>query len=173
MIMPKGQALLQPVNPAFIALSLLLALALNLLPLGRVAWVPDWVLVLLTFWGMHQPQRIGMGVAFVLGLCMDVHQSSLLGMHGLLYCLPVFAVHLLHRRLLWFRPLAQLLHLLPLFAAVHTLELLAHFTLGGGQWPGWETLLTPVLEAALWPLISWLLLVPQRLPPKQDDNRPL
>ena len=50
MIMPKGQQLLLPVNPVFIVASLVLALALNLLPLGRVVWTPDWVMVLLVFW---------------------------------------------------------------------------------------------------------------------------
>ena len=59
MIMPKGQQLLLPVNPVFIAASLVAALALNMLPLGRVVWTPDWVMVLLVFWGMHQPQRVG------------------------------------------------------------------------------------------------------------------
>ncbi len=51
MIMPKGQQLLLPVNPVFIAASLVAALALNMLPLGRVVWTPDWVMVLLVFWG--------------------------------------------------------------------------------------------------------------------------
>ncbi len=82
-MMPRGQELLQPVNPVFIALSLLVALALNVLPLGRIPWVPDMVLLLLAFWGGHQPLRVGMGAAFVLGLCMDVHQSALLGQHAL------------------------------------------------------------------------------------------
>ena len=50
-MMPRGQELLQPVNPVFIALSLLVALALNVLPLGRIPWVPDMVLLLLAFWG--------------------------------------------------------------------------------------------------------------------------
>ena len=63
-MMPRGQELLQPVNPVFIALSLLVALALNVLPLGRIPWVPDMVLLLLAFWGGHQPLRVGMGAAF-------------------------------------------------------------------------------------------------------------
>lgn len=81
MIMPRGQPLLLPVNPVFIVVSLLVGLAINFLPLGRVVWTPDILMLLLAFWVVHQPQRIGMGIAFVLGLCMDVHQSSWLGQH--------------------------------------------------------------------------------------------
>ena len=36
MIMPRGQPLLLPVNPVFIVVSLLVGLAINFLPLGRV-----------------------------------------------------------------------------------------------------------------------------------------
>ena len=47
-----------------------------MLPLGRQAWQPDLLMVLLAFWALNQPQRVGMGVAFLLGLCMDVDRSS-------------------------------------------------------------------------------------------------
>ena len=55
MIMPRGQPLLLPVNPWFIALSILLALMFNLLPLGRGVWLPDMLLLVLVFWGVHEP----------------------------------------------------------------------------------------------------------------------
>ena len=80
MIMPRGQQLLLPVNPMFIAASLALALVWHLLPLGPVPWMPDLLMLLLAFWGVHQPERVGMGVAFVLGLLVDVGQSALAGM---------------------------------------------------------------------------------------------
>ena len=34
-------------------------------------------------------------------------------------------------------------------------------------------LLAPVFEALLWPLVTWVLLAPQRRPPDPDQNRPL
>ena len=33
--------------------------------------------------------------------------------------------------------------------------------------------IAPVLEALLWPVVSVLLLAPQRRAPNPDDNRPL
>lgn len=173
MIMPKGQQLLLPVSPAFIVASLVLALALDILPLGRVVWTPDWVMVLLAFWGIHQPQRVGLGVAFAMGLCIDVSQSALLGQHALVYASMVFGAQLASRRLLWFGPLLQALQLLPLFFAAHLVELALRVLASGGLLPGLEAVAAPLLEAAIWPLVSWLLLAPQRRPPDQDDNRPL
>src|SRR5690606_33956791 len=102
MIMPRGHQLLMPARPAFIAASLLAALALNMLPFGRTPWMPDILLLLVAFWGVHQPLRVGMGTAFVLGLCMDVQQSSLLGQHALAYAALMYGVALMHRRLLWY-----------------------------------------------------------------------
>jgi rod shape-determining protein MreD len=172
MIMPRGQQLLLPVNPVFIAASIVVALAINLLPLGRVAWMPDMVMLLLAFWGVHQPQRVGMGVAFVLGLCMDVHQAALLGQHALAYTALMFGATALSRRLLWLRVPAQALHLLPLFAAAHALEVLVRMA-SGGIFPGLGLLVAPAVETALWPLASLVLLAPQRRPPDRDENRPL
>lgn len=172
MIMPRGQQLLLPVNPLFIVVSLLAALALNMLPLGRQAWQPDLLMVLLAFWALNQPQRVGMGVAFLLGLCMDVDRSSLLGQHALAYALLVFAAGAMGRRLSWFSTPVQALHLLPLFAMVHGLQVLLRM-LAGGIVPGVLVVVAPLIEALLWPLVSGLLLAPQRRPPDSDENRPL
>jgi rod shape-determining protein MreD len=117
MIMPRGQQLLLPVNPGFITASLLLALAINLLPLGPMVWIPDALILALAFWGVHQPWRVGMGIGFVLGLCMDVHQSSLLGQHALAYTVLMYGTRVFHRRVLWLRPLQQPWQMVGLFAA--------------------------------------------------------
>ena len=87
MIMRRGQPLLLPVSPLFIAVSLIVALLLNmflsnLLGPGGV-WLPDFLAVALVFWNVHQPRRISIGWAFLFGLLMDVHASALLGQHAL------------------------------------------------------------------------------------------
>lgn len=172
MIMRPGQPLLLPANPLFIWSSLLVALLINMLPLGRVPWQPDAVALVLVFWSVHQPQRVGIVAAFLFGLAMDVHQASLLGQHALAYtALSYFAITI-HRRLLWFSVPSQAIQVLPLFAAAHAIELGTRM-LAGGAFPGATAALPPVLEAALWPLVSVLLLAPQRRAPDPDENRPL
>jgi rod shape-determining protein MreD len=172
MIMPRGQQLLLPVNVFFMWSSLLAALLLNMLPLGRIAWMPDFVALVLVFWSIHQPQRIGMGSAFFMGLLVDVHQSSMLGQHALAYTLLGFMSLIVHRRLVWYSVFSQAIQILPLFAIAHALELLVR-TLAGGVFPGYAIALAPVIETALWPIVSALLLAPQRRAPDRDAHRPL
>ena len=176
MIMRQGQQLLLPANPFFIWGSLLGSLLLNMLQnmglFGRAAWTPDLLALVLVFWSVHQPLRVGIGVAFVFGLLMDVHQGGLLGSHALAYTVLSFLAITIHRRLLWFSVPSQAAQVLPLFAVAQVLELLARL-LGGGSFPGLSMFLAPVVQALLWPLASVLLLVPQRRAPDRDANRPL
>lgn len=173
MIMPRGSdQLLLPVNPLFIAMTLIIAVALEMVPFGRNAGAPDLVALVLAFWNVHQPLRIGVGVGFVLGLVMDVQQGAVLGQHALAYTLLSYFAITIHRRLLWFTPGAQALHVLPLFAATHLTSLLLRMA-AGADLPGWSMLLAPVFESLLWAPVSWLLLVPQRRAPDPDKNRPL
>jgi rod shape-determining protein MreD len=172
MIMRPGQALLLPANPFFIWFSLIFAMMLNMLPVGRLAWMPDFVAILLVFWSVHQPRRIGVVAAFLFGLAIDVHQASLLGQHALAYTtLSSFAI-MIHRRLLWFKVPSQAVQVLPLFVTAHAIEMAIRL-LAGGAYPGSSLLLAPVLEAVLWPVVSILLLMPQRRAPDPDENRPL
>ena len=96
----------------------------------------------------------------------------MLGQHALSYTTLGFFAITIHRRLLWFPVPSQALQVLPLFALSHLIELAIRM-IGGGVFPGWTLLLAPVIEAVLWPLVSVLLLAPQRRAPDPDANRPL
>ena len=176
MIMRPGQQLLLPANPLFIWGSLLGAflamVLLNVALWGRAAWAPDLLALALVFWGVHQPQRIGIGAAFLFGLLMDVHQGSVLGQHALAYAVLNFFAIAIHRRLLWFTLASQALQVLPLLVAAHAVALAVRLMVGG-NFPGFSLLLAPLIEAALWPLAHMLLLLPQRRAPDPDANRPL
>ena len=172
MIMRGGQQLLLPASPVFIWSSLLAALLLEMLPIGRMPWMPDFLAMVLVFWNVHQPLRIGIGLAFMFGLGVDVHQTALLGQHALSYTTLSFFATMIHRRLLWFTVPSQAVQVLPLFFAAHLVELSIRL-INGDIFPGWTFLLAPILEALLWPVASVILLVPQRRAPNPDENRPL
>ncbi len=173
MIMRPGQQqLLLPLSPLFMWTSLFVALLLNMIPIGRAAWTPDLLALAIVFWSVHQPTRIGIGVAFTFGLIMDVHQSAMLGQHALSYTTLGYFAIAIHRRLLWYPVASQALQVLPLFALSHVIELAIRM-IGGGVFPGWNLLVSPVIETLLWPLASVLLLAPQRRTPEPDANRPL
>jgi rod shape-determining protein MreD len=176
MIMRPGQQLLLPANPLFIWGSLVTALLLNMLQnmgfWGRAAWVPDVLALVLVFWSVHQPLRVGIGAAFVFGLFMDVHQGSVLGQHALAYTVLSYFSIAIHRRLLWFTVPSQALQVLPLFMSAHAVELAIRMMVGG-TFPGAWMLLAPLIESLLWPVVSVLLLLPQRRTPNPDAHRPL
>jgi len=164
--------LLLPVRPAFIWVSLAIALLVNLVPLGPMPARPDILALTLAFWAVHQPRRVGLGAAFVLGLVMDVHAGALLGQHALGYTLMMFAALVIQRRLLWYSAGSQALQILPVLVLSHAAGWLARAVAGDG-WPDAWVWVAPLIEAVLWPLASWVLLAPQRRPPDPDENRPL
>ena len=173
MIMERGRPLLAKVNPTFIWFSLFVALIAHMLiGLGNFVWTPDLLAMTLVFWSVRQPRRVGMGAAFLFGLMMDVHESTLLGQNALAYTLLCFGAVLMHRRLLWFPVQQQALQVLPLFALATLAEWLIRLVAGHAA-ANWSLLLAPLIQALLWPLLSTLLLIPQRLDHSSPLNRTL
>ena len=173
MIMPRGtDQLLLPVSALFLWLSLLFACLLNLLPLGRNPAMPDFMALVLVFWNVHQPRRVGVGLAFMFGVMMDVHEGAILGQHALAYTLLSYCAITIHRRLLWFSVPSQALQILLLFVAAHAVSFVVRM-IAGGMLPSWHAMLAPAFEALLWPVVTWMLLAPQRRAPDPDQNRPL
>lgn len=164
--------ILLPVNPSFIAFSLAAAFVLNFLPWGRTAGVPDFVALVLLFWNIHQPRKVGMGIAFLLGILMDVHDANLFGEHALAYTLLSYGAISLHRRVLWFSLPVQALHVLPLLVIAQLVPFVIRL-LTGAAFPGWSYLIDGFVEAILWPVASLLLLAPQKRPTDPDDTRPI
>jgi len=147
-------------NLAFIWTTLIGVWLLSLLPWRTWSMSPDLLLLVIVFWSLHDPRRIGLLTAFTFGLVMDVHDVGPLGLQALTYTLTVFGAQSLQRRLLRFGLVSQALHLLPLWVVIKALgTLLGAFLVSA--WPGWSWSIGALLTAALWPLIAWLLLMPQ------------
>jgi rod shape-determining protein MreD len=164
--------ILLPVSSVFISLSLVVAFLLNLLPWGQWVGVPDFVALVLVFWSIHQPRKVGIGVAFFMGLLMDVHDASLLGENALAYTLLSYFAIMIHRRLLWFPIATQALHVFPLLLLTQVVQLVVRI-LVSGKFPGWFYFVESLISAALWPTVTWLLLAPQRRAINRDDTRPI
>lgn len=164
--------ILLPVSPLFIAFSLLIAFLLNLLPWGQWVGIPDFVALTLVFWSTHQPRKVGIGVAFFMGLLMDVHNASLLGQNALAYTLLSYFAIMIHRRVLWFSMGVQVLHLFALMLLAQFVELVV-WLMVGGPFPGWFIFIESLVTAILWPFVTWLLLAPQRRATDKDDMRPI
>jgi rod shape-determining protein MreD len=168
----RPEHLLLPANGAFIAFTISIAFVLNILPWGRAPAVPDFLAIVLVFWNIHQPRKVGIGIAFLVGLLMDVHDSALLGERARAYSLLSYGALSLHRRVPWFGLLGQMLHVLPLFLVAQLVTVCVRLLLGA-PFPGIEHFLQAVTSTVLWPVADLLLLVPQRRTLDRDDNRPI
>jgi rod shape-determining protein MreD len=164
--------ILLPVKVGFMTASVVAALAFNLLPWQDVRGVPDLLALVLTFWCVHQPRKMGIGIAWLLGLVMDTANGALFGQHALAYAALAYAAQGLHRRILSFPPWPQALHVLVLLLGSQFV-MLAVRMLAGGTFPGASFFIGSVISAALWPLASFVLLAPQRRPHEVDETRPI
>jgi len=171
--MSRREALLLPVSPWFIAVSLFISLMINmLLGLSQALWLPDFLAVCIFFWGIHQPRRVGMATAFIFGLWIDVLYSAVLGQHALSYVVLSYFAFSMHRRLLWFPIKEQMLQIAPFFILSEVIGLLIRLGTGD-DFPGWPVMLRPFIETLLWPLANLILLAPQRRAHDPDANRPI
>jgi rod shape-determining protein MreD len=91
-----------------IFISLFIAFLLTALPLPPWAdyWRPAWVAMVLIYWCMAVPNRVGIGIAWCLGLLLDVQQGTLLGQNALGLALIAYFMIQIHKRFRLF-PLVQ------------------------------------------------------------------
>jgi rod shape-determining protein MreD len=134
--------------------------------------VPDFVALVLVFWSIRQPRKVGIGVAFVMGVLMDVHDASLLGQNALAYTLLSYFAIMIHRRVLWFPVGTQMLHILPLLLVMQAVQLMIQL-IADGKFAGWFYFIESIATTALWPVVTWMLLAPQRRAVNRDETRPI
>ena len=154
---PKDQEFLLPTSRSFIALSLFVALLLNWLP-WRGVWLalrPDFVALVLLYWCTHKPFRVGIVVAWMLGILADVADASLFGQHALAYSVMAFGGILLHRRMQMFDLRQQTLQVFPVLLLAYVVYAAVHWQLHG--YVAWTYFLGSISSALLWLPLTVLL----------------
>ena len=166
---PRPQQILRPVTSGLIVVTILSALLANLIPLstGATDLRPDFCALILVYWGIEQPRRVGFTLAFMLGLLVDLSDGSVFGQHALAYVVLYFAAIALHRRVLNFGFLGQGLHVFPLLLGAE-LIMVATRILAGDEPPPATHFLGTVISAVLWIPLCVLLRLP-RLPKTRSD----
>lgn len=135
--------------------TLTLAVLLEQLPWSGWALIarPDFVLVGVLFWTLHQPARIGFTTAFLLGLLADFQDGAVFGQHAIAYVIGVYLVLYLRLRLLQFDPHRQAAQLFPILLGVQLVVLLVGWLAVNP--PAGLSILIPVLSSTvLWYLIA-------------------
>lgn len=172
MMEQRPQRILLPVKVSFMVFTTLFAMLFNVLPWPDVTLLPDLLALVLTFWCIHQPRKMGIGAAWALGLMMDAANGALLGQHAFAYSVLAFAAVQLNRRVLWFGLGPQALHVLLLLLGTQLLMLGVRLA-AGGAFPGFPWFAGSAIGALLWPIATFVLLAPQRQPEMVDVDRPI
>jgi len=166
----KAQEILLPVKTSVIVLSLALALFLNLLPWSGFGLLirPDFVALILLYWCINWPRKIGFGVAWGMGLLVDVADATTLGEHAFAYSLLIYLAIVLRRHVRMFNAREQVWHILPILL-VSQIAILLIKVYNGADFIGWGYFLSSVTGSLLWPPLSGLLAILLRLKPEPDQ----
>jgi rod shape-determining protein MreD len=145
-------------NSVPILVSFLVAMMLTSLPLPETAIIyrPDWLTLVLIYWCMAIPERIGIFTGWMLGLLLDVMYGSLLGQNAMAFAIIAYLVNMLHLRVRMF-PLWQQSVMVFLLVILH-LAISAWIRGIAGQFFVTWTYWIPALTSALvWPFIFIVL----------------
>jgi rod shape-determining protein MreD len=162
--------ILRPAKFWFVLLSIAAGLALNVVPLPPEAMTyrPDFLALVLLYWCIQEPRFVGVGMAWLVGLVMDVGDATVFGQHALAYAVLAYGAEYFRRRVLRFPLWQQAVQVAVLLVLCSLIVLLVRFV-GGAILPHWTYLIPPLVGAFLWPLVSVLLQSPQR--PSRSRNK--
>ncbi|PSJ81130.1 rod shape-determining protein MreD [Neisseria iguanae] len=127
-------------------------------PFDMFFWLPELTALTLLYWTMQRPQVVGMGVAFVVGLLVDIGTAASLGLHALSYTVVVFFVFSYHRQIMLYGHVMQILVVLAALLCNQAVLVVARLFLNY-QIITWQSFIAPFIGALLWPLLSQLMLI--------------
>lgn len=145
-------------NPWLLPLSVVVALLLGLLPLPDLLRPlrPYWLALVVAYWVIEDPDRVGLGFAFAMGLLADLAFGGLLGEQALRLVVMAFILQRFRAQLRFFPLSQQALAIGGLLVNDRVVTAAVHFTLGEPQLP-WTFWWAPLLGMLLWGPVFLLL----------------
>lgn len=141
-----------------IVLSFVFAFLLTPIPLPDWAlpWRPAWVAMVLIYWCMALPERIGVLTGWAIGIMLDVMNGSILGQHAFGLAFIAFITLEYHRRVRMF-PLTQQALFVGMLTFVYLVIMLWIYNALGSHVYGMDYLLATLTTALLWPWVFVIL----------------
>ena len=138
--------------------SVVVALLLGLLPLpaSLLPLRPYWLALVVAYWVIEDPDRAGLGFAFIVGVLADLSFGSLLGEQSLRLVVMAFILQRFRARLRFFPVSQQALAIGGLLLNDRIVVAAIHVALGIQPLPGlfW---VAPLVGMLLWPPVFVLL----------------
>lgn len=141
-----------------VVITFAVAMVLRIIPWpdAWAAYNPDWVLLALIYWCIALPERVGIGVAWGIGLLCDGLSGKILGQQALVYTIVAYLCLKIYQRLR-LHPLTQ--QTLAVLGYLLFAQLLNYWILnvkGLGPIP-WDYWLSSAFGAIAWPAVFLLL----------------
>jgi len=137
---------------SFIAAYMLTAMPL---PVWAADWRPAWVTIVLIYWCLALPERVNIGVAWVLGLFLDVQQGTVFGQHALSLIIIAYIIVVSHQRIRVF-PLTQQALLVCVLILLSQLLMLWIRGMTGVTPQSWTYWAPAISSMIIWP---WLFII--------------
>lgn len=141
-----------------IGITLCIAMMLTILPMPDWAiWLrPQWVLLVIMYWCLAIPERVSVGIAWGIGLLMDVLQGTLLGQHALAMAVVAYFMVKFHPRIRLF-PIWQNTLIVFILSIIYLGLLYWIQGLMGVSPNTWEFWIPAITSALLWPWVFIIL----------------
>lgn len=137
-----------------IIVTFLIAMMLTIAPLPESMRIfrPDWTLLVLIYWALALPLRIGVGIGWTVGIFQDVLTGTLLGQHALAYAIVAYLALKLHQRIRLFPLWQQSLSILVLLTLGQLLILWVNGMIDRPiqSWLYWSP---SIFGALVWPFV--------------------
>lgn len=145
-------------NGWVLPVSLLLALLLGLVPLPDVLQPlrPYWLALVLAYWVLEEPDKVGLGVAFLLGVIADLVFGGLLGEQAMRLAILAFILDRFRARMRFFPLSQQALAVGVLLLNDRVVSAVIHLVLGAPQYP-WTFWWAALLGMLLWAPLHFVL----------------
>lgn len=137
-----------------IFLTFLVAFILTIFPLpGWAAAIrPEWVAMTVIYWCIALPDRVGVFIAWVVGLMLDVTSGAVLGQHAFALSLIALLSLKLHLRIRLFPLWQQALSIL-LLVTLHQMVILWIKGFVGQSTQTWGYWMPSLSSMLLWPVV--------------------
>src|SRR6266699_5864437 len=147
----RPDEILLPAKPWFVLFTLICGLVANTLPVSGAALLlkPDFLALMLLYWCIREPRLIGVGIAWCVGLLMDVTDATVFGQHALAYAVLAYAAEYFRRRVLRFPLWQQAAQVAVLLLFCAGLILLVR-VVGGVPLSRWSYVMGALVGAFLW-----------------------
>jgi rod shape-determining protein MreD len=142
--------------PVLITILVAFMLMITPLPDTVASFRPDWLALILIFWAMTVPRSYSVGVAWLLGIVLDVAQGTMLGQHALALCVIVYITVKFHLLMRVF-PLSQLTATVFALLALYQFLLFWINGVAGVSAPAVDYWGPVVTGTFIWPILSMFL----------------